>query len=100
MVHRVVRNLLAAAAACVVTALCGGGTAMAAPSLYSLSDASGVKRLNSQTQAFVSNSIVLPPFSVGFALSPSGDRVYISGGPTIYVIDTSKNTQVPPITGP
>ena len=94
MAHRAVRNLLAAAVACVVSVLCGGGTAMAAPFLYSLSYTGGVKIFDTQTQTFVPNSIVVPPSAVGFALSPSGDRVYLSGGSTIDVIETSNNTQM------
>jgi hypothetical protein len=85
-------------AACAVTALCGYGTAMAAPFLYSLSYTGGIKIFDTQTQTFVANTIPVPASAVGFALSPSGDRLYISGNNTIDVIDTSNNSAITSIT--
>jgi hypothetical protein len=95
-----VRALFATGAAYALTTLCNGGVAMAAPFLYSLSYTGGVKIFDTPTQTFVPNSIALPPAAVGFALSPSGDRLYLSGSSTIAVIDTSNNSLITNITMP
>jgi hypothetical protein len=75
-------------------------TANAAPYLYSLSYTGGVKVFDTATQTFVPNTIPLPPAAVGFAVSPSGDRVYLSGTSTIVVVDTATQAQVASISVP
>ncbi|PYQ28862.1 MAG: hypothetical protein DMF56_14410 [Acidobacteria bacterium] len=75
-------------------------TAEAQPYLYSLSYTGGVKVFDTATNTFVPNSIPLPPAAVGFAVSPSGDRVYLSGTSTIVVVDTATHTQIASINVP
>lgn len=74
--------------------------ATAAPFLYSLSYTGGVKVFDTATQTFVPNTVPLPPAAVGFAVSPSGDRIYLSGTSTIVVVDTATQSQVTSISVP
>ena len=85
--------------ACIIAAFVAGA-AHAAPNLYSLSYSGEVKIFDTATQTFVPNSIALPPGAVGFAVSPTGDRVYLSGTNTIVVIDAATATQITSINVP
>ena len=83
-----------------VLAMIAANVAAAAPFLYSLSYAGGVKIFDTATQTFVPNTIPISSTAVGFAVSPSGDRVYLSAGSTIVVVDSATQTQVDSIVVP
>lgn len=73
----------------------GSMRTVAAPFVYSLSYSGDIKVFDVQTQSFVVNSIAAPSAAAAFALSPTGDRLYVnSGGTAVNVIDTATNLQV------
>lgn len=83
-----------------IFAIIATNVAVAAPFVYSLSYAGGVKVFDAATQTFVPNTIPTPSFAVGFAVSPMGNRVYLSGGSTILVIDSATQSQINSISVP